>query len=297
MTEGQLMPEQLRKIRRRVRTVRNTMQITRAMAMVSAAKQRRTQTIFRASQPYAEKLQALLARVAANLPEGFTHPLFEMREPNRVLVVVFAGDRGLAGAFNTRILSKTEGHLRIHGKDRVDLYCIGKRGRDYFRRHGWRISTEVLDLRGRVDTDVVRRVAADLVGRYTRRETDAVFLAYNAVVSAIQYQERFEKFLPLDPQAMKAAGAEVAAVDYILEPNREEVFAQLLPRYVESRLYSTLANTLTAEHSARMIAMNSATTNCEELIDTLTLRMNKARQASITREILDIVGGAEAITS
>ena len=291
------MPESLRNLRSRVRKIRSTIKITRAMSMVAAAKQRRALAVFRASRPYAEKLQALVARVAASLPEEFAHPLFEEREEQRLLMVLFSGDRGLAGAFNSRIIGRTERFLRERGKERCALYCIGRRGRDYFRRRGWRIVEEVLELRGRADVEIARRVAADLQARFVRRETDAIYLAYNGVLSMTTYQERIEKFLPLAPEALRGGDREVAGVQYIIEPSLEEVFAQLLPRYAEARLYATMAETLTAEHSARMVAMSGATRNCEDLIQSLTLRMNKARQDSITRQILEIVGGAEALRS
>lgn len=289
------MAEILRNLRRRVRTVKNTMQVTRAMAMVSAAKLRRTRTALAAAQPYAEKIQALLGRVAASVLSEFAHPLFTRREENRILVVLFTGDRGLCGAFNANIIAQAEKFLSSRGIENVELYCVGKRGRDHFRRRGWKIFEQVVDLRGQVDLALTRTIASRLQEQYSTGATDAVYLCYNSVVSAMAYRGRIEKFLPLDPAAMGLAKAEPVATDYIFEPSQEEVFAQLLPRYCESRIYAVLADALTAEHSARMLAMNNASTNCGEMIDTLTLRMNKARQASITKELLEIVSGAEAV--
>jgi len=289
------MAEILRNLRRRVRSVANTRQVTRAMAMVSAAKLRRTRAALAAARPYAEKIKALLARVAASVSGEFAHPLFARRDEKRILLVLFTGDRGLCGAFNSNIIEKAEEFLAGRGGANVELYCIGKRGRDSFRRRGWDIFDQVVDLRGRVDLATTRTVASRLQEHYARGATDAVYLCYNTAISAIAYRGRVEKFLPLDPAAMGLAEAEPVAADYIFEPSREAVFAQLLPRYCESRIYEVLADALTAEHSTRMMAMNNASNNCEELIDTLTLRMNKARQASITKEILDIVGGAEAV--
>jgi len=269
------------------------MQVTRAMAMVAAAKLRRTQTALVSARPYAEKIKALLARVAASVSGECVHPLFVQREEKRIVLVLFTGDRGLCGSFNANIIRYAEEFLHKNGRG-VDLYCIGKRGRDYFRRRGGRILEQVIDLRGRVSLEATRRIASQLQGYYTSRSTDAVYLCYNVQVSAMISRGRIEKFLPLDPAAMGWKQTDAAA-EYIFEPSREEVFAQLLPRYCESRLYAVLAETLTAEHSARMLAMNNASQNCEELIDTLTLRMNKARQASITKEIGEIMGGAEAL--
>lgn len=289
------MAELLRVLRRRVRSVKNTMQVTRAMSMVAAAKQRRTQAVRDALRPYAEKLQALLARVAASVADDFAHPLLEKRDEVRILLVLFTGDRGLCGAFNSNLIQQAERFLEPWGKEKAELFCVGRRGRNHFRKRGWKIAGEVVEFRGRVDLEIARRIANYTRERYCERTTDAVYLCYNAPVTAATYRTRIEKFLPLDPQAMGAGEAVRAQVEYIFEPSREQVFRELLPRYCESRIFATLAEALVAEHSARMIAMNNASKNCEEMIDTLTLRMNKARQASITKEILDIVGGAEAV--
>ena len=289
------MAEILRNLRRRVRSIGNTMQVTHAMAMVSAAKLRRAQAALASARPYAEKIEALLARVAASLSDDFVHPLFARRDEKRVLFVLFTGDRGLCGAFNANIIRQAEQFLARWGKDSVGLYCVGKRGRDCFRRHGWTILEQVIDLRGRVDFQATRRIAAQLQDYYTRSATDAVYLCYNAQISAMLARGRIEKFLPLDPGGMGLKETGHVATEYIFEPSREEVFAQLLPRYCESHIHAVLAESLTAEHSARMSAMNNASKNCDELINAITLRMNKARQAAITKEISEIMGGAEAL--
>jgi len=289
------MAEILRNLRRRVRSIRNTMQVTRAMAMVSAAKLRRSQMALASARPYGEKIKGLLARVAATVSGEFVHPLFARRPEKRITLVLFTGDRGLCGAFNSNIIRRAEQFLAQSGNEHVEVYCVGKRGRDHFVRRGRRILGQIIDLRGRVEFDAARRIATLLQEHYSGLATDAVYLCYNAQVTAMITHGQVEKFLPLDPGAMGLAETTGGAVEYIFEPSREEVFAHLLPRYCESRLYAVLAETLTAEHSARMLAMNNASKNCEELIDTLTLRMNKARQASITKEIGEIMGGAEAL--
>jgi len=286
--------EILRNLRRRVRSIRNTMQVTRAMAMVSAAKLRRAQTALAAAHPYAEKIRELLARVAASVSGELVHPLFARRDERRIVLVLFTSDRGLCGAFNANIIRQAEQFLAQLHEETAEIYCVGKRGRDFFRRHGGTIFREIVDLGGRVDFPTARKIASQLQEYYSIGATDAVYLCYNAPISAVLARGRIEKFLPLDPVAMGWTEA-VRATEYIFEPSREEVFAQLLPRYCESRIYAVLAETLTAEHSARMVAMNNASKNCEELIDALTLRMNKARQASITKEIGEIMGGAEAL--
>ena len=289
------MPEALRVLKRRIQSVTNTKQVTRAMEMVSAAKLRRTQEKLDAARPYSGKLRSLLARVTSAEGE-FAHPLLEHRSEGRILLVLFSGDRGLAGAFNSAIIKKAEGFMKDYGKDRVEMYCVGRRGRDHFQRRDWTLVGAEAELRGRIDFEVARRVSRVAQQKFTAGEVDAVYLVYNSYVSTVRYEQRVEKFLPLDPEAMGAEKVE-APIEYDFEPSREAVFAELLPRYCESRMYTVLANALTAEHSARRIAMNNATQNCEDMIDSLTLKMNKARQASITNELLDIVGGAEAIQS
>jgi F-type H+-transporting ATPase subunit gamma len=269
--------------------------VTRAMGMVAAAKLRRTQAALAAARPYAEKIQALLARVAASVAGEWVHPLLARREEKRIALVLFTGDRGLCGAFNANLIRQAEQFLARWNKADVEIYGVGKRGRDYFARRDWKILGQTADLRGRVDFQAMRAVASRLCEHYLSRAADAVYLCYNAPLSAIASEGQIEKFLPLDPAGMGMAKGAGVSGEYIFEPSREQVLAQLLPRYCESKLYAVLAEALTAEHSARMLAMNSATKNCEELIDTLTLRMNKARQAAITKEIGEIMGGAEAL--
>ena len=289
------MAEVLRTLRRRVRSNRNTMQVTRAMGMVSAAKLRRTQGALNAARPYAGKIKALLARVAATVSGECMDPLFARREEKRVVLVVFTGDRGLCGAFNANVIREAESFLSKWDRKTGEVFGVGRRGCEHFARRGWTVIGKVLDLRGRVDIGTARAIARQLQERYTQGATDAVYLCYNRLVTALITRPQIEKFLPLDAAAMGLAASEAVATEYIFEPSREEVFAQLLPRYCESHIYAILAETLTAEHSARMLAMNNATQNCGELIDRLTLRMNKARQASITKEIGEIMGGAEAL--
>ncbi|MCX8035743.1 MAG: ATP synthase F1 subunit gamma [Candidatus Sumerlaeia bacterium] len=289
------MAEILRNLRRRVRSIRNTMQVTRAMGMVSAAKLRRTQAALAAARPYAEKIKALLARVAASVSGELAHPLFARRGEKTITLVLFTGDRGLCGAFNANVIRQAEQFLEPWGKGRAQLYCVGRRGRDHFARRGWTLVEQVHDVRGRVDLDVTRRIARRAQEIYLNGETDAVYLAYNVQLSAANVRPKVEKFLPLDPAAMGLEDDGGSAVEYIFEPSREAVFAQLLPRFCESRMFAVLAEALTAEHTARMMAMNNATSNCDELINTITLRMNKARQAAITKEISEIMGGAEAL--
>ncbi|MFC1601466.1 ATP synthase F1 subunit gamma [Candidatus Sumerlaeota bacterium] len=294
------MAENPKVLRRRIRSIGSTRKITRAMEMVSAAKLRRTQGIMSSGLPYADKLQELLGRLASAAGE-FGHPLFRKPEASKTALVLFTGDRGLCGSFNNNIIEDAGRFIEERGKDNVCVYAIGRKGRDFCRKLGCELVGEVVGLSGQVDGEATRQAANDLRELFLSGQTREVFLLYNRFISQIEYRQTLAQFLPLEAEALlgePAEGEETAdgEIDYLFEPGREQLFAQLLPRYLESRMYITLAMAFTAEHSARMMAMSSATKNCGELIDSLTLKMNKARQAAITKEILEVVGGAEALS-
>ena len=292
------MAESLKDLRRRVRTVKSTQQITRAMEMVSASKLRRAQAVLMAGRPYAAKLQELLSHLGGSASVA-EHPLFEQREGSNRIMVVFTGDRGLCGAFNNNLLRLVEKELRGQRDKQWQLYCIGKKGADYFQRREWPIIHTYQELGGRPEIGVAREISEDLHARFTSGQTDAIYFYYQAFVSLAVYRPTLAKFLNLEPGELAGENQEAAQgaspADYILEPSADEVFNSLLPRYLTSKVYITLAEVFTAEHSARMIAMNLATKNCKEISDALTLQLNKARQAGITSELLEIVGGAEAV--
>lgn len=282
----------LRALRRRIRTVDNTEQITRAMKTVSASKMRRVEERLQAGRPYAQRLEELIARLIVATGE-VRHPLVLHRPVERSLLVLVTADRGLCGAFNTNIIRNAEEFLEERGLHPVDLFCVGKRGRDYFRRRG-KIVAEHIDLAGRINVTRIREIAEDVVRRFLEGEADEVFLAYNRFVSVVTYRPTIVKFLPLEAESL-GADAAMEPLDYIFEPDAATILDRILPRYLNSKIYITLAEAFTAEHSTRMVAMSAASDNCEELIQTLTLEMNKARQASITKELLEIVSGAEAL--
>ena len=290
--------ESLKTLRRRVRTVKNIRQITRAMEMVSAAKLRRAQSILIAGRPYAARLQELLAHMAESANAG-EHPLFKPRVGNRKILILFTADRGLCGSFNANLIKETEGLLASEPQTQWELICIGKKGNDYFRSRRWPIIEAVTDLRGNVDAARVREMADRIVERFGQNQCDSVWLLYSAFISTVASRPTLVQYLPLTPEAFarpKSGHAEEGrAVDYICEPSAQEVFDALVPRYLFSRIYITAAEVATSEHSARMVAMNNATKNCQELGDMLTLKLNKLRQEAITRDLLDIVGGAEAL--
>ncbi len=283
----------LRALRRRIRTVDNTKQITRAMKSVSASKMRRTEGHLTAGQPYARSMQELVTQLLTTAGQ-ISHPLVVSRPVARRMVIVVTADRGLCGAFNASIIRRVEDFLDENRLVPIDLFCIGKRGRDYFRRHGCSIVAEYIDLSGRVDVGRIKTITRDITDRFLDGRTDEVYLAYNKFISVTTYRPIVTKFLPVEP-GERPADKIVRHVEYIFEPDVHTILESMLPRYLNSRMYITLAEAFTAEHSARMIAMSTASDNCEELIRTLTLEMNKARQASITKELLEIVSGAEAL--
>ena len=288
------MAENVKALRRRLRSIRNTMQITRAMEMVSAAKLRRAQDTLISGRPYAAKMQELLGRLARGTETN--QGLFELREVNRILLVVITADRGLAGSFNSQVIKRTEEFLRTASVP-VELACVGKKGFDYFKNRTSTVRFSITDMGGRVTTESSRSLAEQLSRLFLDREFDRVVLLYNTFVSTLAYQTVVQQLLPLDAEALLGpqARSEGVKLDFILEPSPEAVFASLLPRFVQSKVHISLAEAFTAEHSARMVAMTGATKNCDELTHTVSLRMNKARQSAITKEILEIVGGAEAL--
>lgn len=290
------MADNVKTLRRRLRSIRNTKQITRAMEMVSAAKLRRAQDLFQAGQPYAQKLQELVGHLAAT--GEIQHPLFEARDVRKRVLVIVTADRGLAGSFNAQIIKQAESFLR-ESTIPTSLVCIGKKGSDYFRTKQWPILFSVNDLGGKPSASRSTEIAERLAELFLSGETDEVQLLYNTFVSTLVYRATFTKMLPLDAEALLGkhqgpAGPQMH-LEYYLIPDQKQVLESLLPRFVRSKLYITLAETFTAEHSARMVAMSGATKNCEELIEAVSLRMNKARQAAITKEIIEVVSGAQAL--
>jgi F-type H+-transporting ATPase subunit gamma len=287
------MAENVKSLRRRLRSIKNTKQITRAMEMVSAAKLRRAQDMLMAARPYAAKLQELLGRLAGSA--SGEHPFFERRAVRRRTLVLVTADRGLAGSFNAQLIKRAEQVLKS-ATEPIDLVCIGKKGYDYFKSRPYPIAFYVIDLGGKLASDRSNTIAERLAEMFTSGATDEIQILFNTFVSTLVFRPTLDKLLPLDPQSLlseESVGG--PSIEYLMEPAPEAVLHSLLPRFVKSKLYIVLAETFAAEHSARMVSMSSATKNCEELIGTVSLAMNKARQAAITKEILEIVGGAEAL--
>jgi F-type H+-transporting ATPase subunit gamma len=277
--------------------VRNTQQITKAMKMISAARLRKAQERAFNARPYAGLLKEVLISLAARAPRQpgeEPHPLLRRRPQERIMAVVLSGDRGLCGAFNTNILRAAERFLAEHRQQKTELVVVGRKARDYFRRRGANIQSEHVGIFTRLDYSHARAIASEIVAAYTDETTDAVYLIYNEFKSVISQRIVVEQLLPL-PEFKAPAGANQPLVDYIYEQPPEELYGRLLPRYVEVQVFRALLESGAAEHAARMTAMDSATNNAGDMIDTLTLRMNRIRQAAITKEIIEVVSGAAAL--
>jgi len=278
-------------IRRRIRSVKNTQQLTKAMKTVSAAKLRRAQERVFSARPYAEQLKKVLGNMTARL-ENIEHPLLTVRPEERILFLVVTADRGLCGAFNSNILRAATAFLREHASQKVSLATAGRKGRDFFKRRGLPIVAEYVNIFSKLDYGHARDIAESIIQAYTQAEVDAVYIIYNEFKSVIQQRIVVEKILPLSKIEIKGSDVQL---DYIFEEPPQEIFNRLLPRYVEIQIYRALLESAAAEHGARMASMDTASRNAGEMIDMLTLNMNRIRQAAITREIIEVVSGAGAL--
>ena len=293
----------LRDIRKRITSVRSTQQITKAMKMVATAKLRRAQENILATRPYAAKMLEVLRSLAARTSPD-AHPLLFRRAPKKIEVVLLTSDRGLCGAFNMNLISRAERFLQEEkGAESLTLSFIGRKGRDYFRKRKVTIRQEYVNLFAKVDYPLAARIGQDLVESFVAERVDAIYLLYSEFKSAIQQRVVLEKILPLASdvlQEAKGAGKGVspgvpATVEYIYEPSEREILGKILPMYVEVQVYRALLESAASEFGARMTAMENATNNAADMIDKLTLVYNKARQAAITKELIEIVSGAEAL--
>ena len=280
----------LRDIKRRIKSVKNTQQITKAMEMVAAAKLRRAQGRAVAARPYARGMQEMLSNLAGALA-AMNHPLTDQRPVKNRAVLVFASNRGLAGSYNAQIIRFTEQQLRGPEGGTMRLVLVGKKLNDYFRRRSYPVLEMYSDLPDQAQLEVAQRVTKQAIEWFRNGEVDAVDLVYSQFVSAMTRNTVRVPFLPIAP----ASGGEAVARDYIFEPNAQELVDRLLPRYVTTRMLQAFAESYASEHSARMLAMGSARKNAGELIDALVLKRNRLRQATITKELSEIVGGAEAL--
>jgi F-type H+-transporting ATPase subunit gamma len=278
-------------IRRRIRSVKNTQQITKAMKMVSAAKLRRAQDRVISARPYAAALRKVIANVAAagaGDDRVSANPLLAQRPEKRALLILVSGDKGLAGAFNTNLIKAATRFPAEHGGAEMTLELIGRKGRDYFRKRSFKISGDQIGLAAKPQYNETAAIARRAMEMFRNEEIDAVYLLFNEFKSIMTQKVTLSRVLPVEVKA------EQAAVDYIFEQPPGEMLEALLPRYVEMELYRALLESSASEHAARMTAMDAATSNAGDVIDTLTLNMNRVRQASITKEIIEVVSGAAA---
>lgn len=278
-------------IRRRIRSVRNTQQLTKAMKTVSAAKLRRAQDRVFSARPYVSQLHEVLANLTLRL-ESVSHPLLEVRPEKRLLFIVVTADRGLCGAFNSNIIRSASTFLLEHRGQEVNLFLVGRKGRDFFRRRGFAIGAEFVNIFSRLDYGNAKDISEKVVEAYADEKVDAVYMAYNEFKSVMQQRIAVERLLPLSRAEFKET---LTPRDYIYEQAPQEIFNRLLPRYVEIQVYRMLLESVASEHGARMAAMETASRNAGDMIDALTLNMNRVRQAAITREIIEVVSGAGAL--
>ena len=282
----------LRDIRRRIRSVESTQKITRAMKLVAAAKLRRAQERILSARPYAMKMAELLSSLVSRA-EGEAHPLLVRRPAARKRLVIITADKGLCGAFNSNILRGSLAFLREQGETNLTLVVVGKKARDFYRRRPWEVKSEMLGFFDRLAYSHAQELAGGLMQEYLGGEVDEVHLMYNEFRSVTVQRVKREQLLPIEPAAAEERAA--AGGDYIYEPSPEAILAALLPRHVTTQVYRALMESVAGEYGARMTAMEAATQNAKEMIGVLTIQYNKARQERITKELLDIVGGAEAL--
>jgi F-type H+-transporting ATPase subunit gamma len=293
----------LQDLRRRVRSVRNMQKITKAMKMVAAARLRRAQDRVVAARPYANTMMRVLGRLAERSTD-FHHPLLDARGDEHLVIALVTADKGLCGGFNTNLTKAAQQFVREHPGKKVEIVTVGRKGRDFFRRRPVNIIGEYINVTARaIDHEDAAVIARDLMAMFTAEDStiDKVYLIYNEFKSVLSQRVTTRQLLPIGAEALESdASAETtgegeASVDYLYEQPPGQIFGELLPRYVETQMFYALLESIASEHGARMTAMDSASKNAGEVIETLTLNMNRVRQASITREIIEVVSGAQAL--
>jgi F-type H+-transporting ATPase subunit gamma len=283
----------LREVKKRIRSVISTKRITKAMEMVAAAKLRRAQQRVEQARPYGEKLDLMLSNLAAASSEDISHPFFEERDIKRKTLVVITSDRGLCGSYNANVIRRGEQWLNKNSEYDLEIVTVGKKCNDYFKNRRWPILNFFGDWNGTLDYEKARSIVKLLTDRFLKSETDEIAIIYTQFLSMVKYRVNSDRYLPIArPEIDEDASYQV---DYIFEPDPEAIYNSLLPNYATSKMITAIADAIASEHGSRMMAMSSATTNAEEMVDNLTLDYNKARQAQITKELLEVVSGAEAL--
>lgn len=284
----------LRDIKRRIKAVQSTSKITKAMKMVSAAKFRKAQQRMFELRPYAERMSTILSSLAGSA-EGELHPLLAVRPRRNIEVLIITSDRGLCGAFNTNILKAGTKYIAELKKEDFDvaISCVGRKARDYFKRRNVELKKAWTGISGKISYANAQEIAADIIEKYIDESVDEVILVYNEFKSAIAQKVVIAKLLPLAP--IVASDEALPVYNFIYEPTKQEIFSRLVPKNVEIQIFRALIESQASEEAARMAAMENATKSANDMISSLTLQYNKARQATITKELMDIVGGVEAL--
>ena len=286
-------------MRRRIKSVKNTQQITKAMKMVAAAKLKRAQDRVTASRPYANKMSDVLGGLGARVADEFSHPLLDERGDEKYLVVLISADKGLAGAFNANVIKATQAFLNENNGKSTEMVAVGRKGRDFFKRREVRLADEYIGLTGsgQVNHADAVEIGNKLIRTFTEDTSiDKVFIVFTEFRTVLSQKPVIEQLLPI-PRNAQVEGEEVSGTqsDYIYEQPASEIFGRLLPKQVETQIYRGMLESVASEQGSRMTAMDSASKNAGELIDTLTLNMNRIRQAAITKEIIEVVSGAAAL--
>ena len=288
----------LKDIRKRIGTVKNTQKITSAMKMVAAAKLRRAQEAAEAARPYALKMNQVIGGLATRT-DPTVHPLLEDRQvQEKALLIVISSDRGLCGGYNSNIFRSSDKFIRDRSAAGLDLkvVTVGRKSRQFFRNHSAEVVQDFEEVIGKVNYAAAKKIGTYATEQFVGKEFDLVYLVYNRFISAIQYETMIEQLLPLSVEDIESEEADASAIaEYAFEPDEASLLAAMLPSHIEVKVLHALLEAEAAEHSARMTAMDNATTNASEMIDSLTLTYNRARQAYITKELVEIVSGAEAL--
>ncbi|SVA77761.1 uncharacterized protein METZ01_LOCUS130615 [marine metagenome] len=279
----------LKDIRNRIKSVKNIQKVTKAMKMVAAAKMRRAQERMEQSRPYSQSLMKVIQHLLPDVDRDIL-PLLDVRDIKRKAYVVVSADRGLAGAFNTNLLKVAQKGIDEFGQDNVDLFCIGKKARDHFKLRGYNIIENHVDFWAEMEFDSAMMIGRSIIDHFTSGKVDEIHVVYNYFINIAQQEVRSEVLLPLIYEESNGV-----AHDRLYEPSKEELVSSLIPRHLNVQMWQYLLESYASEQAARMLAMENATTNAQDMIKDLTLEFNKARQAAITTEMLEIVSGAEAL--
>jgi F-type H+-transporting ATPase subunit gamma len=284
-------------MRRRIKSVKNTQQITKAMKMVAAAKLKRAQDRVTSARPYAEKMGDVLGGLSSRIGDDFSHPLLDARGDSKYLVILVSADKGLAGAFNANVIKATQGFVRENEGKSITMLPVGRKGRDFFKRRSFEFVTEYVGITGggAANHSDAKEIADRVIKEFTEDTTiDKVFLVFTEFKTVLSQKPVIHQLLPI-PRTGDQGEAGGAQAEYIYEQPVAEIFGKLLPKQVETQIYRAMLESVASEQGSRMTAMDSASKNAGELIDTLTLNMNRIRQAAITKEIIEVVSGAAAL--